>query len=150
MPTCTKRSLTCQTQVSPNQPFDQQKQDHAAVEDGNGQQVENAQLQADERNQEEKLGNSRAIGFAGKLRDANGAGKRARRHAPGQDLAQNVEGGQAIARIVIQRSRQRLPPRQMADDHAIVEPEPHAPALFTHQFAVDGLNRNLQLFARRG
>ena len=62
-PTCRNLSFTLQAQVVANQTLDEQQQDHTAVHDRNGEQVEDTQLQTDERDQHEELREPRAVGF---------------------------------------------------------------------------------------
>src|SRR5215471_15962398 len=85
------RLFDLQAQVAPNKHFNEQQHNAPAIQNGNGQQVENCQVQADHGHQQEEGGGPFAGGFAGKLSDADRSFERLRRHAALDDAAQKLE-----------------------------------------------------------
>src|SRR5271157_3580630 len=66
--------LDGQADVAAHEPFDQQEHDHSAIENGNGQQVEDAEVQADGGGQlHQRSPALAACGLACRLADADGA-----------------------------------------------------------------------------
>ena len=122
--------LDLQAQIAPNQPLDQQKQNHAAVEDGNGQQVENAQLQADERNAE-KVGEAPRDKLRRKAARCQW-GRRA--SAPTSAGSESCPERRRSRQFATLSSREAPAPVPQGKWRTTIpaKPKPHAPTLFAH------------------
>ena len=85
--------------------LDQQQEDHATVEDGEGQQVEHAQVDGDHGHGADQGHPSGLGGFVDDFADADGSGEALDRDVPLEHALEHIHDQQRVLLVEIQRGR---------------------------------------------
>src|SRR5258706_545839 len=129
--------LLPQIEIAAQEHFDQQQQDHAAVEDRDGEQIEDREVQADSGHQLEKRCSAFARGVAGELGDADRTFDRFRRHAPLDDSLEESSDELRKLNVAADRFVKGLMKRQLGDLDVLLERDTDHPAFLTVKILLD-------------